>query len=212
MKAWIFLLLTGFNLVANAQEPAQSPQQAVPTVKQAPEPSFESYTLRQRFGLMKEKSQTFKDYKVIKESTLDGVWRIIQDSLKAKDGMLADRNQEISKLKMSMAQMDSAVKAKEASVADVVFDSTHINVLGMNFGKGIFLTAMAILFIGLIALTGFIFTRSKLLNHSLQEKKLAVNMVTHEYEEYKKRAMEKQMKLSRELQDERNKIQSMRNI
>lgn len=212
MRAWIFLLLLGFNLVANAQEPAQSPQQAVPTVKQAPEPSLESYTLRQRFGIMKEKSQTFKDYKVIKESTLDGVWRIIQDSLKAKDGMLADRNQEISKLKMSIAQMDSAVKAKEASVADVVFDSTHINVLGMNFGKGIFLTATAILFIGLIALTGFIFTRSKLLNHSLQEKKLAVNMVTHEYEEYKKRAMEKQMKLSRELQDERNKIQSMRNI
>lgn len=212
MKTWIFLLLIGFNLVANAQEPTQSPQQTVPTVKQVPEPSLESYTLRQRFGIMKEKSQTFKDYKVIKESTLDGVWRIIQDSLNAKDGMLANRNQEIRKLQMSMAQMDSAVKAKEASVADVVFDSTHINVLGMNFGKGIFLTTTAIIFIGLIALTGFIFTRSKLLNHSLQEKKLAVNMITHEYEEYKKRAMEKQMKLSRELQDERNKIQSMRNI
>lgn len=211
MKAWIFFLLLGFNLVANAQEAVQSPQQKVSTVKPVPEPSFESYTLRQRFGLMKEKSQTFKDYKVIKESTLDGVWRIIQDSLKAKDGMLANSNQEIRKLQMSIAQMDSTIKAKEASVADVVFDSTHINVLGMNFGKGIFLTTIAILFIALSALAGFIFTRSKLLSHSLQEKKLAVNMITHEYEEYKKRAMEKQMKLSRELQDERNKIQSMRN-
>jgi hypothetical protein len=36
-------------------------------------------------------------------------------------------------------------------------------------------------------------------------------MLTNEYEEYKRRAMEKQTKLSRELQDERNKLSSIRN-
>jgi hypothetical protein len=41
---------------------------------------------------------------------------------------------------------------------------------------------------------------------TLQEKKLAVNMVTNEYEDYKRKAMDKQTKLSRELQDERNKL------
>lgn len=207
MKVWmIVFFLAGLSFVTYSQ-------QALPATKQADQgspPLVENYTLRQRFGIMKEKSQSFKDYKVIKESVLDGVWRIIQDSLHAKDAAISSRNLEIVKMKTTLNKMDSSVKAKEASVADVVFDSTHINVVGVNIGKGIFLTAVGIVFIGLIALTVSVFTRSKLLSRSLQEKKLAVNMIMHEYEEYKKRAMEKQMKLSRELQDERNKLQSMR--
>lgn len=187
---------------------AQQPQQAQP--QSQPQP-IENFTLRQRFGLMKEKAQTFKEYKVIKETTLDGVWRIVQDSLKAKDAAYAKSKLEIANLKGSIQKMDSAVKAKEASVADVVFDSTHINVLGINFGKGIFITSVFIIAAALVAFAVFVLGRSKLTNKMLQEKKLALNMITHEYEEYKKRAMEKQMKLSRELQDERNKLQSMRN-
>jgi hypothetical protein len=37
-----------------------------------------------------------------------------------------------------------------------------------------------------------------------------VSALTNEFEEYKHRAMDKQTKLSRELQDERNKLASMR--
>jgi hypothetical protein len=43
----------------------------------------------------------------------------------------------------------------------------------------------------------------------LSERNLAVNSLTHEFDEYKHRAMDKQTKLSRELQDERNKLQAM---
>ena len=50
--------------------------------------------------------------------------------------------------------------------------------------------------------------RMKLQSNSLSERNLAVSALTHEFEEYKQRAMERQTKLSRELQDERNKLHS----
>lgn len=170
-----------------------------------------NYSLKERYGIMKSKSQTFKDYKVIKESVLDGVWKIFQDSVQAKDAALRVARQNMDTLKGEVAKAQLALKQKEESVEEVVHASTHIRVLGIDFNKGVFITGVFVALASLALLVSVLFTRMKLLSKSLHEKKLAVNMVTHEFEDYKRKAMEKQTKLSRELQDERNKLQSLRN-
>ena len=108
------------------------------------------------------------------------------------------------------SQAQQAVKQKEESVKDVLYDSEHITVLGIDFGKGFFLTLVGILLAGLIGFLAFIMTRMRYQDKSMREKTLTINMVTNEYEEYKRKAMEKQTKLSRELQDERNRLQELR--
>ncbi len=45
---------------------------------------------------------------------------------------------------------------------------------------------------------------------SLREKMDAENMISKEFENYKRKALDKQMKLSRELQNERNKMAEMK--
>jgi len=169
-----------------------------------------SYTLRERFQIMKTKSQTYSDYKVIKETVLDGVWKIITDSLAAKDAAIRAGHGHINSLKGQLAKTEEALKAKERSMTDIQYASTHINVLGIDFGKGVFLTIIACLLGGLIAFVAIIFGRMQLQSKSLSERNLAVSALTNEFEEYKHRAMDKQTKLSRELQDERNKLASMR--
>jgi hypothetical protein len=49
-----------------------------------------------------------------------------------------------------------------------------------------------------------------MVNHEVKEKTESFDRITHELEEYKHNALEKQVKLSRELQNERNRIQEMR--
>jgi hypothetical protein len=44
----------------------------------------------------------------------------------------------------------------------------------------------------------------------MKEKELIAHTLTQEFEEYKKKALEKQTKLSRELQNERNRLVDMR--
>ena len=170
------------------------------------------YTLRERFGIIKSKSQTYKDYKVIKETTLDGFWRIVMDSVGTSRKSINQAHQQINALKAEVANAKGEVKAKEESVAGILYDSTHINVIGLDFNKGVFLGTVGIILAALIFFLVSLFARMKLVSRSLHERKVAVTSITNEYEEYKRKAMEKQMKLSRELQDERNKLQAFRSM
>jgi hypothetical protein len=167
------------------------------------------HSLRERYVLMKSNSQTYGDYKVIKQNVLDGVWKIFQDSIKAKELALGEANTHITDLKAQLNQTTATLKEKEQSMEEILHASTHINVLGLDIGKGTFITMVAIVIAGLVALIGMIFGRMKLQSHALSERKLAVDALSHEYEEYKHRAMDRQIKLSRELQDERNKLEAI---
>jgi hypothetical protein len=190
---WICLLASSITFAQQATEAVQG-----------------NYNLRDRFQLMKTKSQSYNDYKVIKETVLDGVWKIINDSLNAKNAAIRGAQANINGLKGQLAKTEDALKAKEKSMTDIQYASTHITVLGIDFTKGVFLTVVACLLGGLIAFVAVIFGRMQLQSKSLSERNLAVSALTNEFEEYKHRAMDKQTKLSRELQDERNKLASMR--
>ena len=71
---------------------------------------------------------------------------------------------------------------------------------------------IGIILIALLAFIGLIIARLKMLHKSYREKADTVEEISNEYEDFKRKAMDKQTKLSRELQDERNKLQSMRPI
>ena len=167
------------------------------------------HTLRERYMILKSKSQTYGAYKVIKESYLDGVWKIMQDSLAAKEASIKAGNVNINNLKSQLSQTEKTLTAKEQSMTEILHASTHINVLGIEFAKGAFISIVAITIAGLLVLLGLIIARMKVQSKSLSERSLAVTALTHEFDEYKHRAMDRQTKLSRELQDERNKLQAM---
>lgn len=171
-----------------------------------------NYPLNERYMLLKSKSSNYQDYKVIKETVLDGFWKIIRDSIAAKEAALAARQQNINKLNTELAQTIATLKEKEASMTEVVHDSTHITVLGIDFSKGVFLTTIAVIIIALILFVAFSSWRLKSINHAMHDRVDAFNTLNNEFEEYKRKAMEKQTKLSRELQNERNRLSEMRGM
>ena len=177
--------------------------------QQASDALQEDLTLRERFTILKSKSQTYGAYKVIKETSLDGVWKIMQDTIAGKNASIKAANQNINNLKSQLAQTEKTLTAKEQSMAEILHASTHITVLGIDLPKGAFISIVAIAIAALLVLLGLIIARMKLQSKSLNERNLAVTALTNEFDEYKHRAMDRQTKLSRELQDERNKLQAM---
>ncbi len=167
-------------------------------------------TLNQRYSLMKEKSETFNEYKVIREYILDGMWRLTNDSIKEIRAQLAAAHDETFKLQQELNVSIAAIRQKEESMADVAHASTHIRVLGLDFTKGFFIGMVGFVFLGMLLLLGLATGRLRMMYESLKEKIDAENMISTEYENYKRKALEKQMKLSRELQNERNKMAEMR--
>lgn len=167
-------------------------------------------TLNERYAVMKDKSETFNEYKVIKEYILDGMWKITNDSIKKVQADLAEARKEIDELKLSVTAAASAIKQKEDSMAEIEFASTHISVFGIDFKKSFFIGLVGFVLLGMILLIGAVTGRLKMIYQSLKEKMEMENLISKEFEIYKRKALEKQMKLSRELQNERNKMAEMR--
>jgi len=179
-----------------AQPPATAVTPPVETAK---------LTLDQRFQLMKSKGQSYNDYKVIKELVLDGVWKITKDSIGKIKTNLNEATAKIAQLENDVKVAKDNFARKEASVAEITFDSSHITVLGIPFAKSVFIgtvTGIVIaLVIGLLAVWGTLkYTRT-----SLKEKTAIVDMINNEFDEYKRKALDKESKILRQLQDERNK-------
>lgn len=169
----------------------------------------DNQTLRERYLLMKTKSQNYQEYKVIKENILDGMWKIVLDSAAAKQAAINASKAEIGKLQAELTKNIDALKAKEDSMKDIVHASTHITVLGISFDKGFFAGMVGvILLLAGLAIAGVIYSM-KVLRRNLTEKEDLANTISAEYEDYKRKAMDKQTKLSRELQNERNKLQEL---
>lgn len=166
----------------------------------------DSQTLRERYLVMKMKSQNYQEYKVIKENILDGVWNIFLDSVDAKQAAIRKSQAEVNRLQTELNQNIETLKAKENSMKDIVYASEHITVLGIDFDKGFFagMVGVILLIAGLIV-AGVVYTMG-VLRKNLSEKEELANTISAEYEEYKRKAMDKQTKLSRELQNERNRL------
>jgi F0F1-type ATP synthase membrane subunit b/b' len=169
----------------------------------------DNQTLRERYLVMKNKSQNYQEYKVIKENILDGMWKIVQDSMNVKQASIRQAQGEINKLKQELQQNIGALKTKEESMQDVLYSSTHISVLGIDFDKGVFAAIVGILVLLLGLVIAVIYYTLKMMRKNLSEKIELMNSISSEYEDYKRRAMDKQTKLSRELQNERNKLQEL---
>lgn len=166
-------------------------------------------TLRERYLVMKMKSQNYQEYKVIKENILDGWWKIVSDSMNAKQAAIRKTQSELNNLQADLNKNIETLKSKETSMQDIVYASTHIRVLGIDFDKGFFAGLFgAILIVAALVLAAVIYSM-KVLKKNLTEKEELASAISNEYEEYKRKAMDKQTKLSRELQNERNRLQEL---
>jgi hypothetical protein len=167
------------------------------------------YNLQDRYEVMKDKAETFNEYKVIKRDILDGVWKIAMDSLQKEKAARMQANSTIAQLRGEVASADQKIKQADASVAASDYERSHLSILGIPMAKTFFVTAMFVLVIGLLIALITILASLRVLRKSVKEKDNTIYGLTSEFDEFRKKALQKEMKISRELQDERNKLAAM---
>lgn len=197
MKSLLFLIALLVPVLSFAQPAAKALER-------------DNQTLPERYTVLKTNSQTYEDYKVIKEVILDGFWKLTMDSLRDRKSEYTLANSKIDSLQAALINAKAELVTHQASVEELVYDSKHISVAGVPLGKNLFLIVVAIVVAGLIILATTLVGRMKLINSEMKEKALVTHSLTLEFEDYKRKALDRQTKLSRELQNERNKLMEMR--
>jgi outer membrane murein-binding lipoprotein Lpp len=170
-----------------------------------------NHTLKERYEIMKDKAESYNDYKVIKNVILDGFWKINMDSMAKVKSDLHTANATIAKLKGEIQGAADKVKAAETAMEQSSHERTHMNVFGMPVAKGVFVTTSLIIVAALVIALLTVLSTFNVLRRSNREKELTIHGIMSEFDAFRKKALEKEVKISRELQSERNKLSAKNN-
>jgi len=166
--------------------------------------------LPSQYNALKEKSETYNDFKVIRESKLDGFWGIVEDSVSLLEQKLETANVTILSQKEETTELQGTIDEKNEIIGESDFAMTHISFLGINFTKSTYIIINVITISGLLILIGvgyFQYTHNK---NIARTKIKEFDDIHAKFDDFKKISLDKQIKLNRELQTERNVVEEFR--
>ena len=170
----------------------------------------DSKTIDTQFKELIEESNNFKEYKVIKEDQINGLRKNTNEHIEKL-------NENISSLENSIAEKDSKINTLEkelsgvnSSLSDVNAEKDSMNFLGIQTKKGIYNTIVWSIVGVLSFLLILMSLRYKSSNTTTKEAKKQLQTTEEELEELRRKSIEKEQKLGRQLQDERNKLSKLK--
>lgn len=164
-------------------------------------------SVEEQFQALFEKSNNYQEYKVIKRTDFEKLWKNTSDFIRSKQekdnkatSILKEKDLSIEKLKLDLlnknTELEKAIQSKD-----------EIALLGfIPLQKGAYNITICIIIGLLIAGCAFLFLRSQYAYKEAKDKRFLYDELSEEYKSFKARSHENEKKLARALQDERNKL------
>ena len=166
---------------------------------------LESGTLESQLDYVIEKSNAYQDYKVIKKTALYKLKGNVLDSLKAVRDDLSETQLLVGKQENQINSLKADLQNVNDNLAAVNDEKNSIDFFGKQTDKSTYKNMMwgsIAALLGCLLYFIFRFMRS---NAITKEANSNLATTQGEFEDFKKRAREKEQKLMRSLQDELNK-------
>lgn len=167
-------------------------------------------SLKGQYQLLLAKSKNINGYKLVNPYRIAAFWQSFNDTLATTRKQLINANQKLNAQEKSIAELKSQINGKETALAGTNAKVNEINFLGISFTKSSYNTIVWSLIIGLAAALAFLILRSAKHIHEAKYRSNLYEEISQEYQSYKTKANDKEKKLARELQDERNKLEELR--
>lgn len=168
------------------------------------QPELESGSIESQFTYIIEKSSSFKDFQLIRKTSILKVKQNTLDSLKTLRKELSGTQVQIDPLKQKIGTLESEVTKLQEEIASLAEVKDSMSFFGQNMGKGTYNTMMwgivAVLLLGLI----FFALRFKSSNVVTKRTKYELEKIENDFEAFRKKALKKEQEIMRKLQDEIN--------
>jgi uncharacterized protein HemX len=162
-------------------------------------------SLNGQYQFMLKKSKSLNGARLINPSRLSSLWKSVSDTLRKERKQLQEARQEIKAQADNISSLKGEVNGKESSLANANAAVNEIKFLGVSFNKGTYNTIVWAIIIVLGVGLAFVIFQSGKLRHEAKYRTELYQEVADEFQAHKVKAKDKEMKLARELQDERNK-------
>lgn len=162
-------------------------------------------TIDEKFAELITNSNNFKGYKVVDTRELTTLQSLTSKRIAELKEEIAANKEAAHAFKQKIATLKSDLETMEANLEKVSAEKDAITFLGMPFSKASYQTTMwGIVGILVLALGLFIIRFKKSNVHTLEAKKNLAEL-EKEFDAYRTKALEKEQRLGRLLQDEKNK-------
>ncbi len=162
-------------------------------------------TLDKQFDYVVQKSNNFQEYKVVKKDFLTILKRNRLDSVNRFKTELADLKTEFASHSATVQQLKDTLKTTQTELDKLKIAQDNVSFLGAPISKTNYnLIMWGIVSVLLLILVVFLF-QFKGAKSTANDAKNNLEKLEEDYEDYKRKALEKEQKLGRQLQDEINK-------
>lgn len=167
-------------------------------------------TLKGRYQFLISKSKNFNGYHLISPSSLSSLWKNVSDSLRAERNRLNQATMKIKEQEANIASLKQEISGKENSLNAATSKVDEIKFVGISFNKNVYSKMVWTFILALSATLAFIIFQSNKYRKEAKYRTQLFQEITDEFQSYKAKAIDKEKKLARELQDERNKMEDYR--
>ncbi|REE79768.1 hypothetical protein BX611_2664 [Lutibacter oceani] len=166
---------------------------------------IDSGSVENQFESLINNSNKYQDYKVVKHNWLLKLKSNVNDSLQVSKNEILNSTKIINSQKSIIDSLNIALAETKAEITNLKTQIESISFLGIEFEKGLFKTIMLSIIGGLMLLLLLFISKFKQSNSITKQTKDNLKEVEEEYEDYRKKALEREQKVMRRLQDELNK-------
>lgn len=195
---FIVISLLAFNLQF-AQEAAAGDEQEL---------SLDKGPIDSQFEFLLKKSGNWsaegKRYEVIRRIYIDKLRQNVLDSLGTFNKKVDELNGTISGHETTIGSLNKKLEDTTNNLASVTEEKDSMSFLGILVEKVTYNTILWSIIAGLLALMLFFMYKFRRSNVLTQEAKSNLSELETEYEDHRRRALEREQKISRQLQDEIN--------
>jgi predicted PurR-regulated permease PerM len=150
-------------------------------------------------------SNRYEDYKVVKINWLEQLKNNVNDSIVVYKNEITAANGTISSQKKSIDSLKIALNTSDTTITNLSNEIQSISLVGIEMNKSAFKTTMFSIIAILALLLAFFITKFKQSNNITLQAKQDLKELDEEFESHRKKALEREQKVRRQLQDELNK-------
>jgi hypothetical protein len=175
----------------------------------AVEPSLDGGSINSQFDYLYLKSGNYradgKRYEVVRTLSLDKLRQNVLDTINVANKKATQLQGIISTQESTIASLNELLSETSTNLSSVTEEKDSMSLLGAQVSKATYNVILWTVILGLFLLLLLFIFKFRQSNVLTQEAKSNLSDLESEYEDHRRRALEREQRISRQLQDEINK-------
>ncbi|WP_188457578.1 hypothetical protein [Psychroflexus planctonicus] len=172
--------------------------------------STKTLTIVDNYNEIIDKSGSYQEYKVIKKTELADFRIQLTERKNAFESEISSLENEITNQAKEIKELKQQLETTQNSLAKVEEEKDSMQFFGNNLNKALYQTIVFGIIGVLILILVVLLVKFKSNASATKDAKEILSRTEKDFEDYKRNALEKQQKLGRQLQDEKNKVSKLK--